>query len=54
VSAHDSSDETIEEFRCAFGERYHDLRVGVWQHVSKPSPELALRLTSHLGNDARL
>jgi 7,8-dihydropterin-6-yl-methyl-4-(beta-D-ribofuranosyl)aminobenzene 5'-phosphate synthase len=35
VSAHDSSDETIEQFRRVFGERYRDLRVGEWQHISK-------------------
>jgi 7,8-dihydropterin-6-yl-methyl-4-(beta-D-ribofuranosyl)aminobenzene 5'-phosphate synthase len=35
VSAHDSSDETIEQFRRVFGKRYHDLRVGEWQHISK-------------------
>jgi 7,8-dihydropterin-6-yl-methyl-4-(beta-D-ribofuranosyl)aminobenzene 5'-phosphate synthase len=41
LSGHDSSDETIEDFRRTFGERYHDLRVGVWQHISKSSSELA-------------
>ena len=35
VSAHDSSDEAIEQFRCVFGERYHELRVGEWQHIAK-------------------
>jgi 7,8-dihydropterin-6-yl-methyl-4-(beta-D-ribofuranosyl)aminobenzene 5'-phosphate synthase len=55
VSAHDSSDETIKEFHHVFGARYHDLRVGVWQHISKWSPELlALRRPSQLGNDVRL
>jgi 7,8-dihydropterin-6-yl-methyl-4-(beta-D-ribofuranosyl)aminobenzene 5'-phosphate synthase len=34
VSAHDSSDETIEQFRRAFGTRFHDLRVGEWQRIS--------------------
>jgi 7,8-dihydropterin-6-yl-methyl-4-(beta-D-ribofuranosyl)aminobenzene 5'-phosphate synthase len=40
VSAHDSSDETIDQFRRAFGERYHDLRVGEWQRISKSSSSL--------------
>jgi 7,8-dihydropterin-6-yl-methyl-4-(beta-D-ribofuranosyl)aminobenzene 5'-phosphate synthase len=31
LSAHDSSDEMIEEFRRVFGSRYRDLRVGDWQ-----------------------
>jgi 7,8-dihydropterin-6-yl-methyl-4-(beta-D-ribofuranosyl)aminobenzene 5'-phosphate synthase len=34
LSAHDSSDEAIETFRRAFGDRYHDLRVGEWQVVA--------------------
>ncbi len=34
LSAHDSSDEMIEEFRGTFGSRYHDLCVGEWQNVA--------------------
>lgn len=33
LSPHDSSDETIEAFRKAFGDRYHDLRVGESQVI---------------------
>jgi|PlaIllAssembly_1097288.scaffolds.fasta_scaffold75829_2 7,8-dihydropterin-6-yl-methyl-4-(beta-D-ribofuranosyl)aminobenzene 5'-phosphate synthase len=36
LSAHDSSDETIEQFRREFGERFHDLRVGDWQRIATP------------------
>jgi len=36
LSAHDSSDETIEQFRHTFGPRFHDLRVGEWQHIGEP------------------
>lgn len=38
LSAHDSSDEMIEEFRRVFKERYHDLRVGEWQRVAGTAP----------------
>jgi metal-dependent hydrolase (beta-lactamase superfamily II) len=34
LSPHDSSDEMIELFRRAFGERYHDLRVGEAQVIA--------------------
>jgi metal-dependent hydrolase (beta-lactamase superfamily II) len=33
LSPHDSSDEVIELFRRAFGEQYHDLRVGEAQRI---------------------
>jgi len=36
LSAHDSSDETIEQFRRSFGARFHDLRVGEWQRIGNP------------------
>lgn len=35
ISAHDSSDEMIEEFRRAFGESYHVLRVGECQAIAE-------------------
>jgi 7,8-dihydropterin-6-yl-methyl-4-(beta-D-ribofuranosyl)aminobenzene 5'-phosphate synthase len=34
LSAHDSSDEVIEDFRRVFGAAYHDLLVGDWQTVA--------------------
>jgi metal-dependent hydrolase (beta-lactamase superfamily II) len=34
LSAHDSSDEMIDEFRRTFGPRYHDLRVGEWETIA--------------------
>jgi 7,8-dihydropterin-6-yl-methyl-4-(beta-D-ribofuranosyl)aminobenzene 5'-phosphate synthase len=34
LSAHDSSDEMIDEFRQTFGPSYHDLRVGDWQNIA--------------------
>jgi metal-dependent hydrolase (beta-lactamase superfamily II) len=40
VSAHDSSDEIIEQFRRAFGDRFHDLRVGEWQCIARPATPL--------------
>jgi metal-dependent hydrolase (beta-lactamase superfamily II) len=40
LSAHDSSDEMIGEFRRAFGPRYHDLRVGEPLSIAKPEPAL--------------
>jgi 7,8-dihydropterin-6-yl-methyl-4-(beta-D-ribofuranosyl)aminobenzene 5'-phosphate synthase len=39
LSAHDSSDEMIAEFRSVFRSNYHDLRVGEWQTISKASRE---------------
>lgn len=38
LSPHDSSDEAIAAFRRAFGERYHELRVGEWQVVAGAPP----------------
>ncbi len=35
LSAHDSSDEMIEEFRRVFGRRYHDLRIGEPQIIGE-------------------
>jgi metal-dependent hydrolase (beta-lactamase superfamily II) len=45
LSAHDSSDEMIEEFRRVFGSRYRDLRVGDWQVLgeSRAQREVAER-----------
>lgn len=34
LSPHDSSDESIDAFRRAFGAAYHDLRVGDWLRIS--------------------
>lgn len=34
LSAHDSSDEAIAEFRAVLGPRYHDMRVGEWQTIA--------------------
>lgn len=39
LSAHDSSDEAIDEFRAEFGARYHDLRVGQWQDIAPRAAE---------------
>jgi metal-dependent hydrolase (beta-lactamase superfamily II) len=41
LSAHDSSDEVIDEFRRVFGSSYHDLRVGDWQVIAKAEPDRA-------------
>ncbi len=38
LSAHDSSDEAIAAFRRAFGDTYHDLRVGEWQVLAGELP----------------
>lgn len=38
LSAHDSSDYAIEQFRHEFGRRYHDLRVGEWQVLAGGPP----------------
>ena len=40
LSAHDSSDYAIEQFRREFGRRYHDLRVGDWQVLAGEPPVL--------------
>jgi 7,8-dihydropterin-6-yl-methyl-4-(beta-D-ribofuranosyl)aminobenzene 5'-phosphate synthase len=37
LSAHDSSDETIDRFRHAFTIKYHDVRVGEWLNVAPTS-----------------
>ena len=34
LSPHDSSDQSLETFRRAFGARYHDLRVGDWLRIA--------------------
>ena len=33
LSSHDSSDDSVNAFRTAFGTRYHDLKVGEWLKV---------------------
>jgi len=33
LSSHDSSDDSVDAFRTAFGTRYHDLKVGEWLKV---------------------
>ena len=33
LSSHDSSDDSVNAFRTAFGTRYHDLNVGEWLKV---------------------
>lgn len=37
VSAHDSSDEALAQFRHVFGERYRDLRIGERQPIGGPA-----------------
>lgn len=34
LSSHDSSDDSVNAFRTAFGARYHDLKVGEWLKVA--------------------
>jgi hypothetical protein len=39
LSAHDSSDAVIDDFRRVFGSAYHDLLVGDWQTVAERVPQ---------------
>jgi 7,8-dihydropterin-6-yl-methyl-4-(beta-D-ribofuranosyl)aminobenzene 5'-phosphate synthase len=49
LSAHDSSDEVIDDFRRVFGAAYHDLLVGDWQTVAAGTPQEDASLGFNLG-----
>jgi metal-dependent hydrolase (beta-lactamase superfamily II) len=41
LSSHDSSDDSVNAFRTAFGARYHDLKVGEWLQVASRAQAVA-------------